>query len=171
MTADRTPDIGELLAGARVWGLELETGFRVLAATVEVDGDRHPDGPAVEDPRLQVLFHPVSRVAALLTRADPDGPLAIERFGEAQLPLVVDRFDGPVPARVVLDAGPDPTTWAPELSLEGASTAPDGRSRDLELVLDGPEGRSLRLAAWFDEVELRRPDGSTIGPAGPLGLG
>lgn len=174
MTADPTAPIDDLLADARVWGLELETGFRVLAATVEVEPDRHPDGPEVEDPRLQVLLHPVSRVAALLTREDPGGPVAIERFGEAQLPLVVDRFDGPVPSRVVLDGRPDPTAWAPELSLEGASNAPDGRRHDLELTLDGPEGRRLRLAVWFDDIELRRPDGTAIGPTGPadpLGLG
>ncbi|MBW3659354.1 MAG: hypothetical protein KY457_11995 [Actinobacteria bacterium] len=170
MTTDPTAAaVDELLTDARVWGLELETGFRVLAATVEVEVGRHPDGPTVDDPRLQVLFHPVARVAALLTRQEPGGPVTIERFGEAQLPLVVDRFDGPVPSRVVLDGRPDPSGWAPELSLEGASSAPDGRSHALELALEGPGGRHLRLAVWFDEIELRRPDGTVIGPSGPVG--
>lgn len=171
MTVDPAETLGELLTDARVWGLELETGFRVLAATVEVAPDRHPDGPDADDPRVQVLLHPVSRIAALLTRTPPDGPVAIERFAEAQLPLVVDRFEGPVPSRVAVDDGPEPTGWAPELSLEGASTAPDGRTHDLELALEGPQGRRLRLAVWFDVVELRRPDGSAIGPSGPLGIG
>lgn len=142
----------------------------MLAGTIEVDADVHPDAPDVTDPRLQFLLHPVARVAALLTRATAEGPVAIERFDESQLPLVVDRFEGPVPTVVVLDGPPpDPSSWAPELSLEGASNAPDGRSHTLELAVAGAEGRQLRLAVWFDELELRRPDGSTVepGPAGP----
>lgn len=146
-----------------MWGLELETGFRVLAGTIEVTGDRHPDGADVDDPRLQFLLHPVARIAALLTRSTPGGPVTIERFEEAQLPLVVDRLDGPTPTTVRLDgAGPEPASWAPELSLAGTSSAPDGRSHTLELELEGPEGRRLRLAVWFDEVEVRRPDGSVV---------
>lgn len=110
-------------------------------------------------------------MAVLLTRPTDDGKLAIERFEEAQLPLVVDRFDGPVPDDVTVDGTtPDPGRWAPELSLEGISNAPDGRMHTLELTLDGRDGRRLRLAAWFDEAELRRPDGSTVGDGGPSGF-
>lgn len=157
--------ITDLLSAARVWGLELETGFRVLAGTIEPAPDQHPDGPDVDDPRLQVILHPVSRVAGLLTRPSPEGRVVIERFDESQLPLVVDRFDGPVPTEVRLDGpAPEPSTWAPELSLEGASNAPDGRSHTLDLLLEGPGGRRLRLAVWFDELELRRPDGTSVGP-------
>lgn len=113
----------------------------------------------------------MARVAVLLTRPTAEGRVAIERFEEAQLPLVVDRFDGPVPDDVTVDgATPEPGSWAPELSLEGISNAPDGRMHTLELFLTGPEGRRLRLAAWFDEAELRRPDGSTVGDDGPSGF-
>jgi hypothetical protein len=159
-------ELEQLLAGATWWGLELETGFRVLAATVEVPADQHPDGPDVADRRLQVLLHPVARVAALLTRTADEGRLTIEQFDEAQLPLVVDRLDGPVPDELVVDGPPpEPDRWAPALSMEGASNAPDGRRHHLEVAMSGADGRRLRLAVWFDEAELRRPDGSRLEPS------
>ncbi len=159
---DRFPVVDALLDGARLWGCELDTTYRVLAATVEPQVDRHPDGE-VEDRRLQVLFHPVQRVAASLVRVAEDGRATIERFDQAALPAVVDRFDGPELTGPLVDGPvPDPSSWAPELSLGGTSTAIDGRSHHLELAVSGADGRRLRLAAWFDEVEVRRPDGSTV---------
>lgn len=158
-----TADLPTLLRRSRWWGLELETGYRVLAGTVEPPAELHPEGPAAADRRLQVVLHPVSRVAVLLTRRGNDGQVTIEQFEQPQLPLVVDRLDGPVPDELTVDGPtPDPGAWAPELSLEGASNAPDGRRHTLELSLPGGDGRRLRLAAWFDEVELRRPDGSRL---------
>lgn len=152
-----------LLDGARLWGMELDTRYRVLGLTVEPPAGRHPDGD-VADRRLQVVAHPVGRIAASLLRVGGDGPASIEAFSAEQLPLVVDRLDGPVLRAPVLDGPPpDPLRWAPQLSLEGASTAPDGGSHHLEVAVSGG-GRRLRLAAWFDVVELRRPDGSVVEP-------
>lgn len=154
------------LTGARLWGLELEHQYRVLAATLEVAADRHPDGADAADPRLQLLLHPVSRVAALLIN-EAEGRVTIERFTVEQLAQVVDRFDGPaLPAGVIDGPAPVPEDWAPELSLDGASKAFDGRTHHLDLAVSGVHGRRLRLAAWFDVAELRRPDGSDIASLG-----
>lgn len=154
--------VNALLDGARLWGMELDTRYRVLALTVEVEPARHPDG-AGDDLRLQLVVHPVSTVTASLVRVDDDGRATIERFDEGQLPLVVDRMDGPHLTRPVLDGPPpDPQRWAPELSLEGASTALDGRAHHLEVAVGGEDGRRLRLAAWFDDLDVRRPDASEV---------
>lgn len=149
-----------MLDGARLWGLELETRFRVLAATVEPAAARHPE-PGAGDPRLQLVLHPVGRIVASLVRRDGDRA-TIERFGEDQLALVVDRLDGPRLAGPVIDGvAPDPASWAPEPSMEGASTVGDGDDHHAEFDVTAGD-RRLRLAAWFDVAELRRPDGSEL---------
>jgi hypothetical protein len=152
--------LDRLLDGARLWGLELDIRFRVLAATVDPAADRHPE-PGAGDLRLQLVLHPVGRVVASLVRRR-DGGATIERFTEDQLALVVDRLDGPRLAGPVIDGpAPDPGSWAPEASMEGASTVGDGD--DHHAVFDVTAGdRRLRLAAWFDVAELRRPDGSEL---------
>lgn len=153
--------IDDVLDGATCWGAELDTTYRVLAVTVEPTPDRHPDG-AVDDPRLQLVLHPCSEVAARLVH---DGA-TIEQFGVGQLVAVVDRLDGPVLAAPVVTADAPPLTG--ELSLEGAAqpTVQDGRTHSALLHLAGGD-RELTLRVTYDEAELRRPDGSAVGPPGP----
>lgn len=161
------PALDTMLDGARLWGLEIEIRFRVLAVTVEPEASRHPEEVAA-DPRLQVLLHPVGRIAASLVRRTEDH-LVIERFDEGTLDRVVDRLGGPRLAGPVVDGPePRPQQWAPELSMEGASTVGDGTAHHAFFDVVGGE-RRLRLAAWFDEVEVRRPDGSPVDLAGPAG--
>ena len=128
----------------------------MLAVTVEPTPGRHPDDD-VEDPRLQLLLHPCSEIAARLVH---DGT-AVETFGVSQLVAVVDRLDGPVLHAPVLTADAPPLTG--ELSLEGAAnaTVTDGRRHVARFDLAGEE-RTLVLRVTYDEVELRRPDGSSV---------
>ena len=154
---DATRDwIDEVLDGARCWGAELDTTYRVLAVTVEPLPERHPDGD-VPDGRLQLLLHPCSDVAARLVH---DGR-TVERFGVEQLVVVVDRLDGPTLHAPVVSADPPPLTG--ELSLEGAANATvmDGRTHAARFELVGEE-RTLVLRVTYDEAELRRPDGSSV---------
>lgn len=148
--------IDEVLDGARCWGAELDTTYRVLAITVEPRAERHPDGE-VDDPRLQLLLHPCSEVAARLVH---DGT-TVEQFGVGQLLAVVDRLDGPTLAAPIVTADAPPLTG--ELSLEGAAnlTVQDGRTHVAQLELAGEE-RTLVLRVTYDEAELRRPDGTSI---------
>jgi hypothetical protein len=153
--------VDEVLHGAVCWGAELDTTYRVLALTVEPEPDRHPHG-AVDDRRLQLVLHPCSEVAAQLVHDAPDGRV-VEQFSVDQLVTVVDRLDCPVLTAPLLRADPPPLVG--ELSLEGAAraTVMDGRRHAALFVLEGDE-RVLRLRATYDEVELRRPDGSTVAP-------
>ncbi len=154
---DATRDwVDEVLDGATCWGAELDTTYRVLAVTVEPRPDRHPDGD-VDDRRLQLLLHPCSEVAARLLH---DGS-TVEQFGVDQLVAVVDRLDGPVLHAPVVSADPQPLSG--ELSLEGAAnlTVQDGRRHAALFELAG-EDRTLVLRVTYDELELRRPDGSSV---------
>ena len=144
-----------VLVGSRCWGAELDLRYRVLGVTVEPDPGAHPDGPAVDDPRLQLVLHPCNDVQARLVH---DGT-TLERFGVDQLLAVVDRLDGPRITGPVLSAGGPPLTG--ELSLEGRADVVDGRTHAARLVLDGAE-RRLTLRVGFDVAELRRPDGSVL---------
>lgn len=158
MEADAREWIDHVLDGAACWGAELDTTYRVLAVTVEPEPDRHSDG-TVEDPRLQLVLHPCSEVAARLVHAGR----AIEQFSVEQLVTVVDRFDGARLSAPVLAADPPPLTG--ELSFEGAArvTVTDGRMHAARFVLAAHE-RELTLRVTYDEAELRRPDGSSITP-------
>ena len=154
---DATRDwVDEVLDGATCWGAELDTTYRVLAVTVEPLPGRHPDGD-VDDPRLQVVLHPCSEVTARLVH----DRTTVEQFSVSQLVAVVDRLDGPVLHAPVVTADAPPLTG--ELSLEGAANATvrDGRSHAALFELAG-EDRHLTLRVTYDEVELRRPDGSVV---------
>lgn len=153
--------IDHVLDGAACWGAELDTTYRVLALTVEPAAGRHPDGGPddVEDPRLQLVLHPCSDVAARLVHAGT----TVEQFTVDQLVAVVDRLDGPRLSAPVVTADVPPLGG--ELSLEGAAraTVRDGRTHAALVHLVGGD-RELVLRATYDEAELRRPDGSTVTP-------
>ena len=149
--------IDEVLDGARCWGAELDTTYRVLAVTVEPTADRHPDGAAAQERRLQLLLHPCSEVAARLVH----DRTTVEQFTVDQLLPVVERLDGPRLRAPVLTGDAPPLVGA--VSLEGAAnaTVTDGRTHAARFELVG-EDRTLVLRVTYDEVELRRPDGSPI---------
>lgn len=148
-----------LLDGAALLGAELDAKYRVLALTVEVDPGRHPDR-RLDDRRLQVLVHPASTFVVSL-RVHDDNP-RIEAFLIDQLPDVVHALDGPVIEGPVFGA-PEPAAgeWGPEPSVQGRSSAPDGNLRTLRVeVASGV--RRFGLFATFDDVEVRRPDGTDV---------
>jgi hypothetical protein len=146
-------ELEHVLDGAALWGLELDTRYRVLAATFEPIPERHPEGEA-EDRRLQVLMFPVSTILASL-REQVDGRMVVRRFTTEQLLDVVSAFDGATVGSPLFGRPePRPGEWAPEWSLEGRSTAPDGTGRTVLVGLQAG-GLSLDLFARFDEVEVR----------------
>jgi len=160
VNAELRDQIDHVLDGATCWGAELDTTYRVLAATVEPLPERHPDGE-VADPRLQLVLHPCSEVAARLVH----DRTAVEQFSVEQLVQVVDRLDGPVLSAPVITADAAPLRG--ELSFEGAAQlmVQDGRTHTALFELEGG-ARHLTLRVTYDEAELRRPDGSTVALAG-----
>lgn len=146
------------LDGACLWGLELDTRYRVLAGTVEPLAEHHPYGDA-PDRRLQLLLFPCSVIRARMTREEPDGSKVIERFEVSQLVEVVDGFDGAVMHGPLFDL-PEPG-WGDDVSLRGESSAPDGRSHTFRVQLERYP-RTLELYATFDDVQVLTPESEDV---------
>lgn len=146
----------DLLRSGPVWGAEIDIRFRVLAVTVEPAAEAHPD-PGAADQRLQVLFHPVSAVAASLVEHGDDGAV-VRRFEQEQLPDVVAALGGAVTTTDPLPgAAADLDALGPRLSLRGQASVGDGFRDHLHLHLVADD-LSLELWASFDEFEVRGRD-------------
>ncbi len=149
-----------MLSGAALLGVEIDIRFRVLSATIEPAAGRHPLGE-VDDARLQVLCHPVSTFLGALER-DVDGRGHIETFDTEQLTDVAAAFAGePLTAPVLGRPEPRPGQWGPQFSIQGRSTAPDGRLRTVTIEVATDDAR-LRIFARCDEVEVRDPNGEDV---------
>lgn len=179
-------DLDAVLEGAALLGLELDTRYRVLAATLEPTADRYPwgrgaGGVAIVDRRVQVLVSPVSTILGSLRRrvpTDDGGRTEVYTFTDEQLVDVVSAFDGaPVEGPLFGRPEPRPGSWAPEWSLQGRSTAGDGVTHTITVSVrhdDGAGELALDVFARFDEVLVRDPFGNDLfgdEPPDPLGLG
>lgn len=178
-------ELDAVLDGAALLGLELDTRYRVLAATLEPTVDRYPwgrgvAGVAIVDRRVQVLVSPVSTILGSLRRRVPSdgGRTEVYTFADEQLVDVVGAFDGAsVEGPLFGRPEPRPGNWAPEWSLQGRSTAGDGVANTITLSVrhdDGAGELALDVFARFDEVLVRDPFGNDLfgaEPPDPLGLG
>lgn len=154
---DAVGGLVRIATGAAWWGAELDPRYRVLALTIEPTGDGYPAREVPADARLQVLLHPVNAITLTHRR---DGDL-VPADVEDLLP-VVERLEGaPVTAAAMLEPGP----WAVTTSLAGRSDAPDGRTHGLWLRAR-TASEQVDLHVTFDEVEIRRPDGTSVPLAG-----
>ena len=161
--APETDPLERVLDGASLVGAEVDLRYRVLGVTVEPAADRDPRGE-VDDARLQVLCHPVSAVLSTLERR-VDGATHLETFEADQLPDVAAAFAGATLQGPVLGRPqPQPGEWGPQFSMQGRSTAPDGRRRTLTLEVATDDAR-LRLFARCDTIELRDAAGQEVAPA------
>lgn len=151
-----------VLDGARLWGAELDTRYRVLALTVEPAPGRYPWGETT-DRRVQLLCHPVSTILASLVQTIPDGRALLE-FSDEQLVDVVAALDGPTIGGPLFGAGePRPGEWGPRFSLQGRSTAGDGTRLTVRVVI-AHDDLELSLFARFDHLEVRDAVGSPLAP-------
>jgi hypothetical protein len=147
--------LSDVLAGARIWGVELDTRYRVLAVTVEPDPLRTPGTAGLH----QLLSFPVSVLLVALTRPvreDGQDRTALVTFELEQLTAVSERFGGaPLGGELFGRPEPRPGAWGPRYSLEGRSSASDGTRTTLTLDVRTEDGARLRLFARFDDAELR----------------
>ncbi|TVR36073.1 MAG: hypothetical protein EA388_05010 [Nitriliruptor sp.] len=149
------------LAGAALWGMELDPRFRVLAVTLEPTPERAGAWMRTDDRRIQLLCFPVSTIIGSLRRDGPDGRELLA-FSEEQLVDVAATFGG-VPVATPLFGRPEPRPgeWGPQFSLQGRSSAPDGTGQTLTVSVTEGE-LSLDLFARFDDLELKGPDGTDL---------
>jgi hypothetical protein len=179
-------DLDAVLDRAALLGIELDTRYRVLAATFEPVAERYPwaagtGGVVVVDRRVQVLLSPISTVLASfrrrVTTAD-GGRTEVYTVREDQLTDVVAAFDD-APAEGPLFGKPEPRpgSWAPAWSLQGRSTAGDGTAHTVTISVrhdDGGGELAFDLFARFDEVRVKDPFGTelfTLAAPGPFDLG
>lgn len=156
-------ELAAQLERAALLGLELDTRYRVLAATLEPSSERELG----DDGRLQLLLSPVSTVLASLRRI-PHGGGAVEvlTFTEDQLVDVTSVLGEPT-LEVPLFGGPEPApgTWAPAWSLEGRSTVGDGTARTCTVSVrrEDPDAVvAFDLFVRFDEVLVKDVVGTDL---------
>lgn len=148
------------LEGAALWGLELDPRYRVLAATIEPLADAGP-WELPEDRRIQLLCFPVSTILASLRRTDVDPPEQIT-FDIEQLVDVSAGFGGAaLEAPLFGRPQPAPGEWGPAFSLQGGSSAPDGRTQTATFAVEDDEAR-LEVFARFDAFEVRDEQGEEL---------
>ena len=153
-------DLEDVLDQARLWGAELDPRFRVLATTVELAAGSSP-WELGEDRRIQLLCFPVSTILASLRRTSVDPPEQVT-FEAEQLVDVTAGFGGAVLEPPIFGRPqPRPGEWGPAFSLQGSSSAPDGRLHTLTLAVADAEAR-LELFARFDAFEVRDAQGEDL---------
>jgi hypothetical protein len=153
-------DLEDVLQQARLWGAELDPRFRVLATTMELAEGSGP-WELGEDRRIQLLCFPVSTILASLRRTSVEPPEQVT-FETEQLVDVTAGFGGAVLEPPIFGRPqPAPGEWGPAFSLQGSSSAPDGRRRTLTLAVADAEAR-LDLFARFDAFEVRDADGNEL---------
>lgn len=150
-----------VLAGAALWGMELDPRFRVLAVTLEPAPERAAPWLQTDDRRIQLLGFPVSTILGSLRRAGPEGNELLA-FAEEQLVDVAASFGGsPVAGPLFGRPEPRPGEWGPHFSLQGRSSAPDGTRQTLTVSVQEAD-LALDLFARFDDLQLKGPDGTDL---------
>jgi hypothetical protein len=129
--------------------------FRVLTLPVS--------GPAPEDRRVQFLFNQVGRVAASLRNGrwdDPNAPIVL--FVMDDLLSIVQSFGGlSIYGWEFIDVHEkELKKWGDRLSLDW--TSKNNKHSHSITVFQDTGDRILDLCVWFEDVEIRRADGSVI---------
>lgn len=155
-------ELGVALNEADLLGFEVDPNRRLAAATFRAL-TLPIDGPPAEDSRVQMLFRPVGRVKASLRNGVwNDEAAEVVSFTLSELLGVVQDFGGlPIYGWEFFDLHErEPPKWASRLSLDWQSGT-DGLSHSISVFQEGP-ARHLDLCVWFDEIEVRRPDGTPV---------
>jgi hypothetical protein len=121
------------------------------------------DGPPPQDPHVQLILHPIGRVAASL-RDDlgGDGAATVASFELAQLGTVAGSF-GHLPLYgwrfLKLPEEEGFARWRERLSLDWRAEHGDGRLHTLDLFQHTDDGsRRLDIRIWFDVLRISGPD-------------
>jgi hypothetical protein len=157
-------ELGVALNESDLLGFEVDAARRIAAATFRVL--TLPGGPPPDDCRVQMLFHRVGRVAASLRNGLwNDEAAEVVPFALRELLSVVQSFGRqPIYGWEFFDIHDKQLAlWGNRLSLDWRS-GPDGLSRSITVFQSSGAGpaRHLDLCVWFDELEVRRPDGTGV---------
>ena len=163
LTEEQREALGVAVNEATLLGCEVNADQCVAAVTLEVlTLPEKGDPPA--DPRVQILFLPVGRVAASLRMGGWDDATAeIQPFRIEELLATVQSFGGlPIYGWQFFDRHDEEMKmWGNRLSLDWRSSRDEGRRHSISLFQEG-DNRHLDLCLWFDRLEIRTPDGSQV---------
>lgn len=162
LTQEQREGLGIALNEATLLGVELDPRRRIAGATFCVV-TLPEDGPEPEDCRVQLIFHPVGRIAASLRNGRWDDPNAeVVSFGVEELLSVVQSFGGlPIYGWEYIDVHESQLEqWGDRISLDWRSGS-DGVAHSIGLFQDCRD-RFLDLCLWFDDLEIRDPTGNAI---------
>jgi hypothetical protein len=163
-TSEQVELLNVALNEATLLGAEVETEQRAAAITLSVLS-LPEEGPPPEDPRVQLLLHPVGRVCASLRHGRwDDAEAPVEAFRIDELLAVLGRlgrhavygwefFDVPEEK--------DFARWKDRLSLDWEAPGDEGRSHTLVLFQEADEAH-LDLCFWFDDLVVHAPSHEEI---------
>jgi hypothetical protein len=137
-------------------------------ATVELRVLALPEeGRPPEDTRIDLLLFPVGRVAASIVGSDG----GVKQVGIGDLGDLVRSVGGqPIYGWEFFDPPPgNLADWSNRLSLDFRA-GEAGLSHTLHLFQESTQGK-LDICLWFDEIEIRDPDGRELAIAGVIAGG
>ena len=145
---------------ATLLGIEASPERKIVGATFAVL-TLPENGPAPKDSRVQVIFSPVSRIAASLRLGRWDDRKAkVEEFKVEQLLEISQTFRCPIYGWEFFNLEAEKFYWRDKLSLDWRS-GDDKFPNSFSFSQDGGT-RQLNVCVWFDNLAIRRSDGSAI---------
>ena len=141
-------------------GAEIVPERSLVAVTLDVLS-LPPEGPPSDDRRIQMILHPVGRVAASLRLGhwDDDDAKVVPFEAEALL-SIVEGFKSAIYGWEFFDVEAGFDNWRDRLSLDYRS-GDDGNSHSITLFQEDAN-RHLDLRIWFDQLQLKNPDGQEL---------
>jgi hypothetical protein len=161
-TEEEKHGLGIALNEATLLGVEVDTTRNIAAATFSVL-TLPKEGSPPDDPRRQILFSPVGRVAASLRLGRWDDPTAnVVPFQIEELLSIVQSFGGlPIYGWEFFDVHDQNfIRWSDRLSLDYRSGV-DGFEHSIELFQEG-NGKHLDFRLWFNELQIKDPEGNAV---------
>ena len=159
---DMRGGLNTALNEADLLGLELDPSRRIAAATFRVLS--LPEiGDAPPDRRVQFVFRPVGRCIASPRNGRWDDEVApVVPFDVADLLKVVQSFGAlPIYGWEFFDVhATELGKWGRRASFDW-SAGEDGVGHSISLFQDTSD-RILDICLWFDDLEIRRPDGIAV---------
>ncbi|MCU1492547.1 MAG: hypothetical protein JWO62_311 [Acidimicrobiaceae bacterium] len=173
LASDLVDQVNVALNEATLLGAQINTEHRLAGLTLSVLS--LPDeGEPAEDPRVQVLLHPVGRVAASLRLSNWDDEDAdLEPFAADELLAIVQRVGpSPIYGWEFLDVPEERSfvRWRDRLSLDWIAPGRDGLSHTLDVFQEAGDQAHLDIRFWFDNLVVRNPGGEVI-PLEEFGAG
>ena len=160
LSAEQKTDLNVALNEATLLGTEVDPARRTAALTLSVL-TLPADGPAPVDDRVQVILHPVGRVAASLRLGRWDDVEAkVVPFEITELLAIVESFKVPIYGWEFFDRDEDFEEWENRLSLD-RRLGDEGMSQSITLFQAADE-RHLDLRIWFDSLRVNDPTGRRL---------